>query len=45
MKTGLKKQIDMINNYRKSQDLAEELNEMRVKMMMQKEMEDALRKR
>lgn len=45
MKTGLKKQIDMIKDYRKSQDLAEEINEMMVKMSMQKQMEDALRKK
>ena len=45
MKTGLKKEMDYINERKKSAKMAEEINEMMIKMTLQKQMEDALKKR
>ena len=45
MKMGLKKEVEGIKQYRKSQELQEEINEMMVKMTFKKQMEDALKKR
>jgi pyruvoyl-dependent arginine decarboxylase (PvlArgDC) len=45
MKTGLRKEIEYIKNKKKAEEMADEINEMMMKMSIQKQMEDASKKR
>ena len=45
MKTGLKREIEYLKNKKKSEEMADEISEMMMKMSIQKQMEDASKKR